>query len=813
MDNSERFMEQPQGQTISNIYQGFHFQDTCDLLALRGLEQETGVNIVNDQTTLHKKYKNPSTFYPIQSRGNTIETFYRRVEADLRTLNHTKKPVKSNLNIHEQQALRSLSDNMNIVIKQADKGCSVVVMNRSSYIAEALRQLEDTSSYTKLRGDPTNVFQRQLMHLLDGALEEGFIDNDTCQYLYVKHPVIPIFHHLPKVHKTIENVQGRPIVSGIGSMLEHLSEWLDDLLQPLVIALRSYIRDTKHVLNMIDQIEWTRDSVWLTVDVTALYSSIPHHLGLKAIEYFLIHETTHNDLLFVWDSERYSVDEFVKYLGQNDFNLRFTHETNKQRIHYLDVELRGWQSVIIPALNMEQFCLNGHNPNPKSVILCTIQKPVVTLSFLHLQEFCVNPTFIESGAATTDICQGDLGDCWLLSSISSLTRSPALLSRVVPQGQSFCRTDGYCGIFHFMLWRFGSWVDVVVDDRLPTKKGRLVYTKSDTRGEMWSALLEKAYAKVCGGYLALQGGTIADALEDFTGGIAECVSLKGHSAEEAWDMVSQSENGTVLMACYIQAPSPSEVGYVNDDGLVLGHAYSVIGANKVTSSSGEVSLLRLRNPWGFTEYKGPWSDRSSEWASVLHNDQKLNLLKEDGEFWMSIEEFCRIFSWLVLCRVNLDSAQWSVTNLRGCWEKGVSAGGGRRLKSFFNNPQFRLRLNGESTSDEDPEEDEDLVQKPQQVLIQLFQLDRQMKRAHIACHLYRVPEELVSRPRMDRGFFTRNRPVRDSGDSQNSRSVTIRASLLPGVYVIIPSTHDPNEEGEFYIRVCKNSGSEIGSPV
>lgn len=75
----------------------------------------------------------------------------------------------------------------------------------------------------------------------------------------------------------------------------------------------------------------------------------------------------------------------------------------------------------------------------------------------------------------------------------------------------------------------------------------------------------------------------------------------------------EAENRNWMMTT--QTKSSGE--HINPDGFVLGHAYSVLSAKVVSSKGKEVQLIKVRNPWGNTEWKGAWSDQSPLWTDDL----------------------------------------------------------------------------------------------------------------------------------------------------------------------------------------------------
>uniref|UniRef100_A0A8C9VM69 Calpain 2, (m/II) large subunit a n=1 Tax=Scleropages formosus TaxID=113540 RepID=A0A8C9VM69_SCLFO len=427
-------------------------------------------------------------------------------------------------------------------------------------------------------------------------------------------------------------------------------------------------------------------------------------------------------------------------------------------------------------------------------------------------ELTSNPQFIIGGATRTDICQGALGDCWLLAAIASLTLNEDVLARVVPSGQSF--GDGYAGIFHFQFWQFGEWVDVVIDDRLPTRDGELLFVHSAEGTEFWSALLEKAYAKVNGCYEALSGGSTTEGFEDFTGGIAENYELR-KAPSNMFQIIQNALECGALLGCSIDITSAADSEAITYQKLVKGHAYSLTGAIEVTYRGRLEKLVRVRNPWGQVEWTGAWSDNSSEWNAVDPSERQ-NVKADDGEFWMSFGDFQRQYSRIEICTLTPDTLtsdnykRWSVTKFDGSWRRGSTAGGCRNHPyTFWMNPQFRIKL---EEDDDDPADKEvgcsfvvGLIQKNRR---QMRKMGEDMHTIGFA--IYEVPPQFRGQTEvhLDKNYFLTHAQTARSETFINQREVSTRFKLPPGEYLIVPSTFEPNKNGDFCLRVFSEKQSE-----
>ncbi|KAF7988246.1 hypothetical protein HCN44_007778 [Aphidius gifuensis] len=393
--------------------------------------------------------------------------------------------------------------------------------------------------------------------------------------------------------------------------------------------------------------------------------------------------------------------------------------------------------------------------------------------------------------------QGRLGNCWFIVGLINLRYFPNLFEFIVsPRDQSF-DNDNYGGIFHFRFWQVGTWVDVVIDDRLPTSERKLITASSGNSNVFWPALVEKAYAKLLyRSYKKLSGGYSKIAMQDLSGCIPEYFVTQD-SSNNLFEIMQDAIKRSAMIGC----GSISEQKMARGVGMSLfklkpDHAYAITAVKKVIQKNDntEFKLIRICNPHG-TKSSNPYPGKIDDIKSQL-------LIEIDGESWILYEDFIEYFVYVDICNLTPNpltddlygkngKKKLSLSAIEGKWMGGIES---KEIivDDFFKiNPQYRMVLKESDEGDKcsiliglSLKRRHDFVAVDDTALnFNILKFNDDDKQS--------LPKPLISSSKKSTQF----------GPEGGWGQVSHRYHLKAGTYYIVPYIYDTFKGGIFYLQI------------
>ena len=270
------------------------------------------------------------------------------------------------------------------------------------------------------------------------------------------------------------------------------------------------------------------------------------------------------------------------------------------------------------------------------------------IEWKRASEIFPHPLLFEGTINVDDIRQGKIGNCYFLSALAALCEFPSLIS------QLFITKDiSPTGCYQVILFIDGEYQIVFLDDYFPVLKGtNVLYFAKPNSFELWVLLLEKAWAKINGGYANIISGWPSDVFRAVTGFACEQLTHRDNTIERLWSIIRTVDTNYGIICV-----STRNDDIVTQMGLVQNHAYTLIDTEEVKDKDGNcIRLCLLRNPWGYKEWIGDWSEDSLLWSNDIKNQIEFynsnnNSNNIKGSFWICIEDIMRYFLRTDICQI------------------------------------------------------------------------------------------------------------------------------------------------------------------
>ena len=324
--------------------------------------------LFNDGTIYdpHPFYIN--TGYKPKTSCNAIENYIFATKLELSKLSIEKR--KSNITKGELEALESLRNNNEIVIRKADKNSTLCILNKENYINEGLRQLNNNIHYEEITQPKTTEIVKKVSEMINTLHMEKKIDDITKRYIKadIDNNNLGKFFLLPKLHK-IDNkiiqeietnytlrkdflIPGRPIVSLCGTPLHNLGHFIDYILLPFVKKQDTYLKDTTDFINKIENTRIPPNTYLITFDAVGMYNQFSYQEILNSVSNVLDNISGNQYKIPIPDKE--TILEFIKIILQNN-EFTFNNKMYRQK---LGVPMGGSSSAELADIRMYEILKN-----------------------------------------------------------------------------------------------------------------------------------------------------------------------------------------------------------------------------------------------------------------------------------------------------------------------------------------------------------------------------------------------------------------------------------------------------------------------
>ena len=179
---------------------------------------------------IHPFYVNSNWEPPVQ-QSVALESYLEEIKMRLEQTPITKP--KHNLPLNERKAITKLKNYSEINVKKADKGTTIVIMNKRDKTQKGQILLDDRNNYTPLEEPMLEAISQKVKQITEELYQGNYIDEMTVKWLSQtpNPPRVPVFYTLTKIHKPTPD--GRPIVAGNDGPTERIPAFVDSILQSI----------------------------------------------------------------------------------------------------------------------------------------------------------------------------------------------------------------------------------------------------------------------------------------------------------------------------------------------------------------------------------------------------------------------------------------------------------------------------------------------------------------------------------------------------------------------------------------------------